>query len=167
MITTNQIHWAAGFLEGEACFSSTRHSPRIAVSQVQRFPLTRLKDLFGGTITAHFPKEPYAGNRQFRWYIGSVHALGIMMTIYTLLSPKRQGQIEKALALWKKHKKRPGLRTHCPYGHTYTPQTLDRRKDGKVSCRVCRYDRQNRKRAAHPEKYKKTTIGPRRTPLIT
>lgn len=56
MVSTLDICWVAGFLEGEGSFQNVR-SPIVAVAQVQREPLERLQRLFGGKILYSIPKN--------------------------------------------------------------------------------------------------------------
>lgn len=103
--TLRQIEWAAGFLEGEGSFLGQKHnihqplSQIISARQVQKEPLERLQRYFGGSITDH----PY-GNRKnpkwshaYDWRISGPRARGVMLTIYSLMSPKRKEQIITAL----------------------------------------------------------------------
>lgn len=97
--TTTDLAWAAGFLEGEGSFGAKRVDARtegVSASQVQREPLERLAALFGGTITAQPPGGP---TRQpwFRWAITGTRARGVMMTLFTFMSPKRRCQMKLAL----------------------------------------------------------------------
>lgn len=86
------LAWAAGFLEGEGCFLSSRvHAP-----QVNREPLERLTRLFGGGIYLTRPKVR-RWNECFRWHVSGTRARGVMMTLYALMSARRQAQIRKAL----------------------------------------------------------------------
>lgn len=95
-LTTRDLEWAAGFLEGEGSFVKTMHSHNVTAPQRNLEPLLRLQALFGGTINTSW------GNGKGkllipRWYISGTRARGVMMTLYTLLSKKRQDQIIKVL----------------------------------------------------------------------
>lgn len=97
----NEIWWVSGFLEGEGSFSALGGvSPRVTAVQVESEPLEKLVGLFGGTI---YPKKPAGfGKKPVQyWYLGGPQAIGLMMTVYPLMSPKRQGQIRKVLSVWK------------------------------------------------------------------
>lgn len=93
--TIRDLEWAAGFLEGEGCFSS-RNSEKVQVAQVSSEPLSRLKKIFGG----HINYLPGRGNSRdyFTWSVSGSRARGVMLTLYSLLSGRRQRQIETALA---------------------------------------------------------------------
>jgi hypothetical protein len=55
-MAATQYAWAAGFVDGEGCFSinyhrpTNHHRPGLFVSQIESPPLEILKDLFGGSI---------------------------------------------------------------------------------------------------------------------
>ena len=107
MVSTAELYWAAGFMEGEGSFGAYRSNTancvlRTTVSQVQREPLERLQKMFGGNISV-IKRIKERRNRQdiFQLYwIGSKSA-AIMMTLFDLMSPKRKDQIETALKAWR------------------------------------------------------------------
>jgi LAGLIDADG endonuclease len=151
MVSTNELYWAAGFLEGEGCFVITktgrpgtdkkRYSMQVSAAQVQREPLERLEKYFGGKLYACRHKDAKANwSPYWYWYTGSERAIGIMMTLYKLLSPKRQESIRAVLATWKTRPRYSSQRTHCPLGHEYTPENtkVDRRIKQNTSARICR-----------------------------
>jgi hypothetical protein len=95
------LHWAAGFLEGEGTFA--RCGPGaggqlIEVPQTEREPLEYLQNLFGGSIscprTNHLGKKPV-----FRWRVCGSRARGVMLTLYVFMFSRRKSQMRKALAL--------------------------------------------------------------------
>lgn len=107
MISLNDLEWAAGFLEGEGYFSAPispngkKAALQIQACQVQKWPLEKLTRLFGGKII--FDNRTHCKNRSiWRWYIAGPRAAGVMMTVFSLMSPKRQGVIRGALLMWKK-----------------------------------------------------------------
>lgn len=99
--TLADLAWAAGFLEGEGHFAgSYSKTQTVRACQVQREPLERLQAVFGGNI----PERKYwnyaaAHNSQpiYRWSISGARARGVMMTLFTFMSPWRQQQILTAL----------------------------------------------------------------------
>jgi hypothetical protein len=87
------IAWAAGVYEGEGtCHANIRrtNSITLSISQKDLWLLQRLKMLFGGEI--------YDARSISMWVLAGARARGFLMTIYALLSPRRQKQIRKALA---------------------------------------------------------------------
>lgn len=98
--TIKELCWAAGFLEGEGHFgqagSKKYPSEVVTGTQVQRGPLERLQRWFGGRI---YLSRVYAKNQHAasRWHISGARARGVMLTLYAMLSTKRQYQIRAAL----------------------------------------------------------------------
>ena len=111
-LTTPELHWAAGFLDGEGSFGF-RMSPRkngstigsltVAAKQVYLPSLEKLQRLFGGGISGY---TRYTGHSINSWALSSARAAAVMMTLYVLLSPYRQGQIRSALSQWRAYKGR-------------------------------------------------------------
>jgi transposase-like protein len=97
------LGWAAGFLEGEGSMCFPAHKDiRVMAWQVQRAPLDKLHDLFGGNVLAKKTLET-SWNRQplHYWSLGGSRAAALMMTLYPLMSPKRQGEMRKTLQGWR------------------------------------------------------------------
>ena len=100
-LTTADLHWVAGFLDGEGSFGSTRGMPLVSASQKDRFALEKLQRIFKrGTIGVKH-NNGRTTNDLYYWQISSRAAAAIMMTIYSLMSPYRQRQIKVALEKWK------------------------------------------------------------------
>ena len=109
--TRLDLAWAAGFLDGEGCFHTNggnrKLSPfwnNVAVSCAQRYPeglLDRLQAMFGGSIRQYDTQWNNASGHQtsiiFHWRTSGSRARGIMLTLYPLLSPRRQKRIRKIL----------------------------------------------------------------------
>jgi hypothetical protein len=97
--TIKDIHWAAGFLEGEGCFGKSHNrkgSEFILVSQVHKDPIKKLQELFGGVVKLQ--KRPEVTKKDiFIWRVGGARARGIMLTIYSLMSNKSKKRIREAL----------------------------------------------------------------------
>lgn len=95
------LHWAAGFLEGEGSFTIQKVSGKVyeAVSapQVQKEPLERIRDMFGGNLRFQKVKNP-KHNDIWQWHVSGPRARGIMMTLFVLLSTRRKDQIREAFA---------------------------------------------------------------------
>ena len=135
-MTSIEIAWAAGFIEGEGCFQSRGAAAQIVVSQVQLEPLVRLQRIFGGHIARyeHLNKNhsPF-----HRWHVSNIHARSIMMTIFALMSPRRRQQIAKALAPWRSSQMAAKYRTQCPLGHPYDEANTYMNSNGSRRCRIC------------------------------
>ena len=85
-ITLLEIGWCAGFLEGEGSFTGGRGFT-IKAGQRSREPLERLQLLLGGRIGTQ------SKGQLFRWSVSGPRARGVALTLYPLLSERRQEQI--------------------------------------------------------------------------
>lgn len=140
MVRIQDLYWAAGFLEGEGCFTLSRAACQVTAAQVQREPLERLERLFGGSIGRyHSPSNQESNHRPYHvWRLYGVQARGLIMTLYVLMSPKRQAAILRQLDKWKSfvpsHRSLP---LACPQGHAYTPENIYTYPDGRHGCKTC------------------------------
>lgn len=103
--STIELGWIAGFLDGEGSFSTagTKNYPceTVGASQVERDPLERLQRALGGTIREKKNSANGFGGRGCgmirEWKVYGSRARGVMLTVYPLMSERRQGQIRAAL----------------------------------------------------------------------
>lgn len=93
-----ELGWAAGFLEGEGHFAAHRNSPVVTAVQKEREPLDRLHAVFGGAMSAYTRND---GRSYYRWQACGQRGAACMMTLYALLSSRRQARIEDALQRFK------------------------------------------------------------------
>jgi hypothetical protein len=93
MIDIKDIYWAAGFVEGEGCF--LRKHWTTSAGQKQREPLERLQCLFGGALVSTKYWNGYL------WAVYGKRSIGVMMTLYPLMSPWRKEKIRAAIQEWK------------------------------------------------------------------
>jgi len=93
-IRLRDLAWAAGFLEGEGSFSGRS---RVSASQVQREPLDRLASLFGGTVRERKDRtsRPWHQQQLHQWDVSGARARGVMLTLYPMMSQRRQQQIHQ------------------------------------------------------------------------
>lgn len=137
MTSTLDIAWAAGFIEGDGCFSSINRNPAITAIQVQREPLERLHRIFGGRLGT-YQRKIVKGNLYHRWQISGYKAAAIQMTLYVLMSPWRQEQIQRALAKWKlPAMNHNASKNRCSQGHEFSESNTYRYPDGRRGCRAC------------------------------
>ena len=97
--STQDLYWAAGFVNGEGTFAKPRgkyQSPRVCVCQVEKEPVAKLQAMFGGSLQQ---RQPSTNQRQpyWQWHITGPRARGVMMTLYALLSPAKQRDIQVSL----------------------------------------------------------------------
>lgn len=156
MITTKDIAWAAGFLEGEGSFtvgykksSPSYHGMRVSAPQVQLAPLERLQRIFGGSI------YPLKLERKINtWQCTGERAVGVMMTIYTLMSPKRKEQIKHCLDKWKASNALYGpAKKFCKRGHPWVEENI-RSYRQKRTCKLCDTASRKLSRSRRREKLK-------------
>ena len=146
-VTLRDLEWAAGFLEGEGSFlcGKTKSQIQVTAAQVQRWPLEKIQNMFGGGISLN---EETRKNRQpcHHWHTTDARAAGICMTLYPLMSPRRQKQIVAALDRWKAKPFRRGENARtCLNGHPWSEESTYL-WNGKRLCRTCRsYQEQVRK----------------------
>jgi hypothetical protein len=144
VITSQEIHWAAGFLDGEGYFQNpaVRRCPRISAAQKQAWPLLKLKAMFGGSIYYRVTDGRRPERRYFIWERTGRRAIAVMMTVYCLMSPRRQERIRAIIEDWKGRAyhnigRYNREKTHCKRGHEFTPENTYA-KDGKYrQCRTC------------------------------
>ena len=140
-LTMSSLYWAAGFLEGEGSFDG--RTAQVTATQAESpEPLYYLQSMFGGTIHQRRHGLKPHHKAQLKW---SVSGAGVMMTLYNLMSPKRRGQICRALKIWKSRPAHPRYRRHCPQGHPYSPENTSI-YNGTRSCRLCRTTRELNRR---------------------
>ncbi len=102
--TIRDLEWAAGFLEGEGCWlRAGKAGFQSGAKQIAtREPLDRLVALFGGAIYAvsHARNRSAGGKGKdgWEWRACGARGRGVAMTLYPLLSQRRQSQIRGALA---------------------------------------------------------------------
>ena len=146
------VAWAAGFLEGDGTFAYTR-TPMVAAFQIQKEPVERLARLFGGVIRE---RRTPKGKIIHVWQIYNRDAAGLMMTVYSLMSPHRKAQIENAIQCWRKTGFHHREKTSCPRGHPY--DKFYHAKDPALRvqryryCRVCHNAAVQKWAEANPER---------------
>ncbi|HEY5868696.1 MAG TPA: hypothetical protein VI542_24575 [Candidatus Tectomicrobia bacterium] len=101
MVSMIDIAWASGFVEGEGYFSFNHSYPAIVIRQCNVECLEKLQSLFDGRISScqmsSLGRQPV-----FEWVLGGQKGIALTMSIYPLLSAKRQEQARKIIDGWKK-----------------------------------------------------------------
>jgi len=135
MITTQQLEWAAGFMEAEGCFHHSKRQIIIAAAQVKEGPLEKLQAMFGGHLYVKNQKNGNKNKCQV-WQETNQRAAEISMTLFCLLSPKRQTEIKLALDRWKTTRNKRYVHA-CPQGHSLSGDNLYTHNN-KRYCLQCR-----------------------------
>lgn len=102
------IHWVAGFLEGEGSFALNKRrgkssTPLVKATQTDMECLLRLQALFGGSVCSDDRTKPgrdkdgYTRKPQYEWRIGGTRAIVLMQRLLPYMSTRRQEQIERVL----------------------------------------------------------------------
>ncbi len=118
MLDMKELYWAAGFIEGDGSFTFNKGMPRIKVAQIHKPPLKRLLNIFGGKIYRMCRERNI-----WSWELTGKDAAALAMTLYSIMSPKRKGQIRRALKAWKAGLGKWGYyrnKKYCKKGHRLT-----------------------------------------------
>lgn len=107
-VSTMDIAWLAGLLEGEACFmvgdrrvkGKTYKRIYVQLVMTDRDVMDRAAGLLG-TRVCEMPWRPLSTKETFRTSVHGDKAAGWMMTIYSLMGERRKQKIEKCLSTWK------------------------------------------------------------------
>lgn len=118
LMNINQaILWAAGFLEGDGCFSLYKDKYlAVQVTQVNPEPIADLVRWFGGAVYYTKDKRPNC-NGFYNWRLTRHDAAALMMTLYSFMSEKRKNQIKKCLKVWRTVLNRRQNEIECVNGH--------------------------------------------------
>ena len=146
--TVEDFYWAAGFLEGEGCFANSKSGGSISIdtAQVQLQPLERLKIIMGGYIILRPARTPRS-SPIYHHRLNGRNAEKWMMHLRPAMSPKRQRQIDKALALREESRLRglarprgEGVGGLCHRGHLVVGSNIVRSgRKGELRCKECTY----------------------------
>lgn len=107
-ISVREIAWVAGLLEGEGCFQNhpTQVTPRVVLSMSDRDTVERYAATVGATakiLIRNFATKKTA----FVSTISGRLAVGWMMTIFPLMSKRRQSKIKEVVSKWREKPARP------------------------------------------------------------
>lgn len=94
--TINDLYWAAGFMEGEGSFIRARNSQYVCAPQRDGEPAKKMLALFGGTLRHRATDKRWPDKFYWDWRAYGARARGIMLTLYPLMSARRQAQIRVA-----------------------------------------------------------------------
>lgn len=143
-LTTRDIAWLAGLLEGEGCFFTIKngYSPRVAIGMTDKDIIQRSAAMVGAKCYLAKRKNKPQHHKEQHWWMLSGHtAAAVMMTIYAFMGQRRRAKIKDVLARWKMRplKQKPrgtGIVTNCKH--------VDRGHYAHGLCRPCYAGRQVR-----------------------
>lgn len=109
MISTKDIAWVAGLLEGEGSFLTATKKPRsirIQMCMTDEDVVRRAADILNAGVTGPYTSKQLLKSGSTRkpfWTLNvhGRHAAAWMMTIYTLMGQRRKQRIEEILSTWK------------------------------------------------------------------
>ena len=135
MITTIDIAWIAGFLEGEGSFGHHGITPCIQVSNADKDVMMRVASILDTKIEK--PRKP-KGKPHYKLIYKCVlcgsRAIMWMMTLYLLHGNRRKEAIKKAITTWKNA---PGF-PRAPKGSRWPAICHpDRLRTGHGLCKSC------------------------------
>ena len=127
-VSSIDIAWLAGLVEGEGCFKNNGSTPSIVVQMTDQDVIQKIANLFNTKIMG--PYGPYAAQKQPTYiaqYSGKA-AVGWMMTLYNLLGERRKAKIEELLNQWKKRQTvNPNRKSACHSDEPYFAKNLCRK----------------------------------------
>ncbi len=148
MVSTADLHWLAGLLEGEGCFSHHKSTPVVSLGMTDFDVVERAHRLVPGAgklaVSIVGQNKP-----MHRWSVHSRDAIALMMTLYTLMGERRRARITELLVWWQAT---PGAGTRgrhgrgqrerlasCKRGHLFVGDNIYiDPKLGKRHCNTCR-----------------------------
>lgn len=114
MLETRDLHWLAGWLEGEGCFefrcpAPPRKSdgvkagyPRITAGCTDKDVAERAHRILG--TGSMYEENNGRTTPMWRVNIQNQKAIGWMMTLYTLMGKRRQTKIKEIISSWRNQK---------------------------------------------------------------
>ena len=139
MLATVSLHWLAGLYEGEGSFGFCGGRAKYAfayLGMTDRDVVERAAKMLRAKVYLR-PVKGTMTKPQHTIVLSGRRALGLMMTLYTMMGARRRDQIRTAIAKWRAL---PGTGCHeraktaCPRGHPYTVYN----ERGWRHCLVCR-----------------------------
>jgi len=138
MITTLDIAWLAGILEGEGCFGSYaaegRIVPFVDVSMSDKDVVARSAALVGVATCQKVDPRKETYKTQYKWRATGRRAIGVMLTVYPLMGVRRQAKIRDTVALWRTV---PHTRNAPGMGRRMATCHPERRMAAKGLCGSC------------------------------
>lgn len=108
-VSTTDIYWVSGILEGEGCFTlrnstgACRKIPVISVPMTDKDVMDRVAKITNSKCYGPY-KRP--GKDMYRIDMVAFKAVQWMMTVYTVMGHRRKGRILEILEYWKNTPKR-------------------------------------------------------------
>lgn len=110
-MTTAELHWLAGILEGEGCFhlQSKKSSGvyiQISMNMTDEDVVRKAQKIAGvGKVYGPYQRKAPSGaaaKQVWLWQVmKQADAAALMMTLYPLMGQRRQNKITELLAVWR------------------------------------------------------------------
>lgn len=104
-----EVYWTAAMVDGEGWLGLRSGTPCIVVTNTDMEILEHLKRVWAGSIYEN-NKATLTRQTCYTWNVISNRAVGLMMTLYDLLTTRRQKKIREILAAWRSTNTRVQLR---------------------------------------------------------
>lgn len=137
MIETKQIYWIAAFLDGEGYFGFTA-GPVITVCSTDLDTIQRYDSIVksSGSILK-VDKRSGSHRDQYKLSMYGNRAVSWMMTIFSLMSKRRQDKIKEIINNWKIMTNRSSD-SFCKLGHPLIGKNLREIYNDRGYSKVCR-----------------------------
>ncbi len=137
MIKVNDIHYIAGFLDGEATFDD---HPRIQVTSTDLDLIEGCRDRMELSVPLYKVTKYEKHHKQaYGFSVNSNNAIGWMMTLYPLLCKRRREKIKSVIKKWMTM--RNYNNSVCPKGHLMEGDNIywEYYNSGvRKRCRICK-----------------------------
>lgn len=105
-MTSEQLAWVAGLLEGEGCFDFNRKPyPRVRMETTDHDTALRLQAVVGGasTVNPRTKAKPHF-KQSWMWRLSTAsEAIALMRALYPMMSARRKQRIDEISACWNEH----------------------------------------------------------------
>jgi len=154
MISTHDIAWLAGLLEGEGCFFITPdNAPVISLAMSDKDIIEKAQDVMGKFKQIRISRDARGSHwkTMYNARCYGILAIGWMMTIYQFLGRRRREKIREVITQWKTTPARSQFRDTCRRGHLFV---VPFKAKTKRSCRICARAYQENYREQHLGTYR-------------
>jgi hypothetical protein len=147
MLDLKDLYWLAGIIEGEGSMSyrtvGKYQYPWVRVAMTDEDVIRHCYEVSG----IGYMHGPYLYNKRpnrkpiWQWAVAQqTQAVGLMMTLYTLMGERRQAQIRRVLDVWHHSYVPPERKTAvCPCGKPFYVADWELRQGNKRCSKDCGY----------------------------
>jgi hypothetical protein len=113
MLTTEDLYWVAGMLEGEGSFIITNGALVISMGTTDEDIAKRVAKILGAYINGPYQDKRFPNNKPvFKLAVRRHEAHGWMMTLFSLMSKRRQAKIKELLLKYYAKPTKPFSQEH-------------------------------------------------------